>query len=134
VHDRGAEAVEGFHRAYPNLHSVPYELDSFDFDEALDGADLVIVHEWSANALVAQIGAHRARTGTYVLLFYDAHHRSMTHPSSLIAYDLRQFDGVLAFGDSVRNLYLGRAWTSHAWTWHEGADTRVFYPRRRADH
>jgi spore maturation protein CgeB len=129
VHDRGTEAVEAFHRAYPTLRSIPYEIDSLDFDAALDRADLVIVHEWSANELVAQIGAHRARTGGYVLLFHDAHHRSMTHPSSMIAYDLGQFDGVVAFGDSVRNLYLGRAWTSHAWTWHEGADTRVFYPR-----
>src|SRR5262249_10491547 len=62
VHDRGTEAVEAFHRAYPTLHSIRYEIESLDFDAALDRADLVIVHEWSANELVAKIGAHRART------------------------------------------------------------------------
>jgi spore maturation protein CgeB len=31
----------------------------------------------------------------------------------------------------IRDLYLERRWTSRAWTWHEGADTRVFLPLAR---
>jgi spore maturation protein CgeB len=48
----------------------------------------------------------------------------------MAAYDLRHYDGVLAFGDVVRDLYLKRGWASRAWTWHEAADTGIFYPRR----
>ena len=43
-------------------------------------------------------------------------------------YDLRHYDGVLAFGNVLRELYLKRGWTRRAWTWHEAADTRVFRP------
>ena len=43
-------------------------------------------------------------------------------------YDLRHYDGVLAFGAVIRDLYLERGWAQRAWTWHEAADTRVFRP------
>jgi spore maturation protein CgeB len=43
-------------------------------------------------------------------------------------YDLTHYDGVLAFGRVIRNLYLRRGWTRRAWTWHEAADTRMFQP------
>jgi spore maturation protein CgeB len=46
----------------------------------------------------------------------------------MAAYELTHYDGVLAFGKVIRDLYLARGWTSHAWTWHEAADTRVFRP------
>ena len=48
-------------------------------------------------------------------------------------YDLSHYDGVLAYGNVLRDLYLERGWTQHAWTWHEAADTNVFYPRPPAD-
>jgi spore maturation protein CgeB len=44
-------------------------------------------------------------------------------------YDLRYYDGVLAFGQVIRDLYLKEGWIDRAWTWHEAADTRVFYPK-----
>jgi spore maturation protein CgeB len=44
------------------------------------------------------------------------------------AYDLSHYDGVLAFGQVIRDLYLERGWAERAWTWHEAADTRVFRP------
>jgi spore maturation protein CgeB len=47
----------------------------------------------------------------------------------LAAADLDGYDGVLAFGDSVRDLYVARGWSGRAWTWHEAADTRMFFPR-----
>jgi spore maturation protein CgeB len=49
----------------------------------------------------------------------------------MAGYDLRFYDGVLAFGGVLRDLYLNRRWTRRAWTWHEAADTRVFRPRPR---
>jgi spore maturation protein CgeB len=107
---------------------VLYDLAALDFDRVLEGADLVIVHEWNAHELVAAIGEHHRREPGYRLLFHDTHHRSVTDPESMSAYDLRHYDGVLAFGDSIRDLYLERGWATHAWTWHEAADDRVFYP------
>ena len=46
----------------------------------------------------------------------------------MAAYDLTHYDGVLAFGSVIRDLYLREGWTKRAWTWHEAADTRVFRP------
>ena len=127
--DHGSAAIDAFHRAYPRLHSECYDPSSIDLDDALDGADFVLVHEWNDHDLVASVGAHHARDDSYRLLFHDTHHRTVTDPASMSAYDLQHYDGVLAFGDAVRDLYLSRGWTKRAWTWHEAADTRVFYPR-----
>jgi spore maturation protein CgeB len=44
-------------------------------------------------------------------------------------FDLQHYDGVLASGRVVRDLYLWRGWARAAWTWHQAADTRVFRPR-----
>jgi len=77
---------------------------------------------------VRRIGAHRARVGGCRLLFHDTHHRAVTDSKSMAAYDLSHYDGVLAFGGVIRDLYLSRGWASRAWTWHEAADTRVFHP------
>jgi spore maturation protein CgeB len=92
-----------------------------------DGADLVLVHEWNEPSLVAAIGRHRA-AGGYRLLFHDTHHRAVTQPEAMARYDLRHYDGVLAFGTVIRDLYLDRGWAERAWTWHEAADTRTFHP------
>jgi spore maturation protein CgeB len=43
-------------------------------------------------------------------------------------YNLSAYDGVLAFGNVIRDLYLANGWTARAWTWHEAADTRIFRP------
>lgn len=124
----GRDALAGFRAAYPTLSSEPYDEDALDLDRALDGVELVLVHEWTSPWLVARIGAHRARCRSYRLLFHDTHHRSATAPVEMAAYDLRDYDGVLAFGAVVRQLYLDRGWTGAAWTWHEAADVRRFRP------
>ncbi|MDB5947623.1 MAG: a-glycosyltransferase, Glycosyltransferase Family 4-like protein [Ramlibacter sp.] len=127
--EHGREPLAGFARAYPSLHSERYLLDTLDLDQALDGADLVLVHEWSDHGLVKRIGLHRKTSGRYRLLFHDTHHRCMTEPQCMAAYDLQHYDGVLAFGSAIRDLYRQRGWAQRAWTWHEAADTRVFTPR-----
>jgi spore maturation protein CgeB len=47
---------------------------------------------------------------------------------NIARYDLRHFDGVLAYGAIIRDTYLAHGWARQAWTWHEAADTRVFHP------
>jgi spore maturation protein CgeB len=129
LRDHGDEAIEGFRRAYPGLESESCDLESLDLDRVLGNADLALVHEWNPHDLVARIGAVRARHPGCRLLFHDTHHRAVTDAGSMAAYDLRGYDGVLAFGDAIRDLYLERGWAAAAWTWHEAADPRVFYPR-----
>ncbi len=127
--DHGERAVADFKKAYPGLESRFYKLDRLDLDAALDGADLVIVHEWSDHELVQRIGEHRDRSGDYVLLFHDTHHRSVSERESMARYRLEHYDGVLAFGEVIRELYERNGWTRRAFTWHEAADTRIFRPR-----
>lgn len=132
IADHGTAPIERFHAVYPGLVSRMYDLERLDLDEALDGADLVLVHEWNEPELVARIGERRAR-GTFRLLFHDTHHRALTEPDRIGALDLRHYDGVLAFGAVIRDLYLERGWTQRAWVWHEAADTRVFRPLSRTE-
>ena len=108
--DGGAEAAAGFRAAYPNLSSREYDAATLDLDAALADADLVLVHEWNDPALVKRVGEHRAERGGYKLLFHDTHHRAVTDAGGMAAYDLQHYDGVLAFGAVIRDLYLSRGW------------------------
>ncbi len=128
LRDQGPSAITGFHTAYPMLSSTRFDLRGLDLDEALDGADLVLVHEWNSHSLVKVLGRHRARSGSYVLLFHDTHHRTVSDPDAMAAYDLNGYDGVLAFGEVIRQNYLSLGWARRAWTWHEAADTTRFRP------
>lgn len=129
IAEHGTAPVEAFRVVYPRLKSIEYNLETLDLNAALRDVDLAIVHEWNESDLVSRIGEHRRRTGqTYALLFHDTHHRCVTAPEEMKAYDLRHYDGVLAFGRVVRDVYLKRGWTRRAWVWHEAADTRVFRP------
>jgi len=126
--EHGEAAIAGFHAAYPQLNSIQSDLESLDLDQALAEANLVLVHEWSDPKLVQRIGQHRAANGRYRLLFHDTHHRSVTDAESMATYDLTHYDGVLAFGSVIRELYIARGWAARAWTWHEAADTQIFHP------
>ncbi|MDX2162293.1 MAG: glycosyltransferase [bacterium] len=129
IAEGGAGAVDALFAAYPLLKqaSALYPPAAPALEAMLDGADLVIVHEWNDPALVKRIGALRKR-GRFRLLFHDTHHRIVTAPDQLAAVDLSGFDGVLAYGAVIRDLYLKRGWAAQAWTWHEAADTRAFRP------
>ena len=128
LQEKGPGAFEEFAAIYPELHSCFYK--DLDLDTALAGADLVIVHEWTERGLVEALGAHHARRENYVLLFHDTHHRQLTAPESVGRLD--GYDGVLAFGETLRRHYLAHGLARRAWTWHEAADVRMFYPRNRA--
>jgi spore maturation protein CgeB len=126
LRDAGPEAVRDFDRAFPGLRSELYDRE-LDVDAACDGADLVLVHEWNEPWVVAAAGRARERGG-FVALFHDTHHRAVTAPAEMARYDLSSYDGVLAFGAVLAELYLERGWAERAWVWHEAADVELFRP------
>jgi spore maturation protein CgeB len=123
----GSEPLREFRARFPWLKSKTYTIDKLNLDSALDGADFVLVHEWNDPALVRRVGRHRFHTGgQYRLFFHDTHHRAVTAPEQMQQYDLSHYDGVLAYGDLLRDVYRRRNWAWRAWTWHEAADPNVF--------
>ena len=127
VNDYGGEALDAFRSTYPELRSRIYSRAEEGAGEAW-GADLVIVHEWNDPELVAAVGRLRARGGRFTLLFHDTHHRGVSAPEEMRAYDLSAFDGVLAFGGTLASVYERWGWGDRAFVWHEAADTRRFHP------
>lgn len=97
-------------------------------DAALDGADLVLVHERTDPALVRRLGTRRALGASWRLLYHDAHHRAVAAHAATTPHDLAHYDGVLAGGDAVREPYRRAGWGARAWTWHAAADHRLFQP------
>ena len=74
--------------------------------------DLAIVHEWNDHELVQRVGEHRAcAAGSYRLFFHDTHHRAVTAPEEMRGYDLSNYDGVLAYGNVLREIYTARGWS-----------------------
>ena len=136
VADHGRDAVDDVLDAFPWMRPRCYDPRQVRLDALVEGADVVLVHEWNDPELVAALGRRRRAHG-YRLLFHDTHHRAATAPEEMARYDLSRYDAVLAFGAVLRDLYLQRGWTERAYTWHEAADTRVFHPRpgvaRRGD-
>jgi spore maturation protein CgeB len=124
----GPAAVEAFHLAYPQLSSQLYSLETLDLEPVLDAADVVIVHEWNDPVLVKRLGDYRRRA-RFQLLFHDTHHRAVSAPQQMEAFDLSNYDGVLAFGEVLRRIYEEKGWAARAWTWHEAADMRRFHPQ-----
>lgn len=127
LRDHGEAALEAYRNAYPELCSVAYSAIAA-CEAALADADLVIVHEWNDPALVAAVGAMRRRGARFVLLFHDTHHRAVSDPAAIRAFDLDGYDGVLAFGEALAAVYRRWGWGSRVWVWHEAADTRLFHP------
>jgi spore maturation protein CgeB len=126
VLDQGLEVIDEFKKTFPRLIPEVYHKPE-DIVDQLEGADLVIVHEWNDPELVAYLGSMKEEFG-YRLIFHDTHHRSVSAPAEMRQYDLSNYDGVLAFGQVISDLYLRKHWTTKAWTWHEAADTRIFRP------
>jgi spore maturation protein CgeB len=130
IADRGLQIYDDFDRSFPALAGrvqiTPEEPDRLDM--ALDGADVVIIHEWNEPALVAAIGERRSQGGRFILLFHDTHHRMVSDPSAMARYDLSAYDGVLAFGETLSEAYRRHGWGERVFTWHEAADTALFHP------
>jgi spore maturation protein CgeB len=125
--DHGEAGLSAYRAAYPELNSTTFGA-GFDPRAALDGADLVIVHEWNEPALVAEIGRARGQGGRFSLLFHDTHHRAVSDPEAIRAFDLSGYDGVLAFGETLAEVYRRWGWGRRVFVWHEAADTELFRP------
>jgi spore maturation protein CgeB len=127
VRDGGMEPLLEAQALLPGIEISQYGAPP-DLDRALHGADLVIVHEWNPPDLIGSIGRRRAQGAPFTLLFHDTHHRAVTAPDELASFDLDGFDGVLVFGEVLRQIYLRLGWANRAFTWHEAADTRLYRP------
>jgi spore maturation protein CgeB len=127
----GAAALTRFHQCFPELSVTTYGAE-FDHEAAVDDADVVLVHEWTDPALVAQLGRIRRSGGQFMLLFHDTHHRAVSDAGAMADLALREYDAVLAFGEVLRQRYLRLGWGRQAFTWHEAADTRLFHPQPKA--
>ena len=125
--DHGQAGLDAYHAAYPELTSESYVAGA-DVAPLLDGADVVIVHEWNDPALIAAIGRERAAGGAFTLLFHDTHHRAVSAPAEMQAFDLSHYDGILTFGEALSQVYRRWGWSGRVWTWHEAADLRRFHP------
>lgn len=126
--EAGPAALDAWRTAYPTLSSRRYELEVLDLDEILAQAAIVLVHEWNQAELIRRIGRHRRGAGGYLLFFHDTHHRMATDAGAMTDDDLDGYDGVLAFGAVITELYRRRGWGRQAFTWHEAADISLFRP------
>ena len=126
VKDHGEKGAAAFRDAYPELRARTYNRAEEGAAQAW-GADLVMVHEWNDPELVAAVGRLRARGGCFTLLFHDTHHRAVSAPEEMRAYELENYDGVLAFGAALARVYEKWGWGDRVFVWHEAADTRRFH-------
>lgn len=132
ISDGGIEPLQQAQALLPRIDIKQYG-PAPDLDQALHGADVVIVHEWNSPELIGDIGRRRIEGGSFALLFHDTHHRAITAPEELERFDLQGFDGVLAFGEVLRQIYLRLGWANRAFTWHEAADIELYRPHRGID-
>jgi spore maturation protein CgeB len=124
----GPDALAAWRAVYPGLPVTLYDRQGLDVDAALEGADLVLVHEWTDPKLIARLAARRRAGPPHLLLFHDTHHRMVSAPEDIARLDLDGFDGVLAFGEVLCEAYRRHGWGRHVFTWHEAADLHVFRP------
>lgn len=125
--DHGEAGLTPFHHAYPDL-SWRSHAGLPDLSRLVEGADVVVVHEWNEPSLVAALGTMRRNGARFTLLFHDTHHRAVSDPQAIRAFELDGYDGILAFGEALSEVYRGWGWASRVLTWHEAADTRLFRP------
>lgn len=131
IRDGGAATLAEIPGMFPGITVRPYR-SSLDLDTMLDGADIVLVHEWNPPDVIEQIGQVR-RNSAFTLLFHDTHHRAVTARHELARFNLEDFDAVLAFGEVLREIYLAMGWANRAFTWHEAADTTIYHPMPNID-
>ena len=127
LRDHGEAALAPFASCYPDLTASTYR-STADPAALVEDADLVLVHEWNDPALVGALGALRRAGHPALFLFHDTHHRAVSAPGEIDAFDLESYDGVLAFGRTLAEAYEARGWRDRVFVWHEAADVRLFKP------
>lgn len=131
----GLRSLHQFEATYSDLSISPYngaQPNNLPFWRiVLKDRDVVILHEWNPPELAATLLQLRNELG-FRLLFHDTHHRAYSSPGQMRPLRLDRFDGVLAFGDALRQLYQDEFELRRVWTLHEAADTTVFRPHPRS--
>jgi spore maturation protein CgeB len=125
--DHGEAGLASYRERYPELSSRTFDSRT-DLSADVADADVVIVHEWNEPWLVAAIGKLRRAGARFTLLFHDTHHRAVSDPNAIGQFDLDGYDGVLAFGETLAEVYRRWGWGDRVHVWHEAADTRLFRP------
>lgn len=132
--DHGIGPVVDAARAFPRIAVRSYDAAAFargeGVDEAVAGADVVIVHEWNDPDVANRVPEAARRAGAAVL-FHDTHHRPWSDPRSIARFALDRFDGVIAFGEMLRRIYELTFGVARTWTLHEAADHHHFRPLDR---
>jgi spore maturation protein CgeB len=129
LRDGGEGAILEAARLLPGVDVRSYLERSLNLEEAVDDADVVIVHEWNEDWLIEGLAALRGQGGMFRLLFHDTHHRAVTAPEQISPEHLAGFDGALVFGEALRQVYIERNLADRVFTWHEAADTALFQPK-----
>ena len=127
-------AIQDFRRHYPELRPEFYpcarrwpEIAEDWLSRRLRETAVVLLHEWNEPELGEVLARLRRRMG-FQLFLLDTHHRGYSQPEAIARFPLREFDAVLAFGESLRQLYLTRFGVCRAYCFHEAADETVFRP------
>jgi spore maturation protein CgeB len=125
--ERGRASLAQFSATYPELTIREHAGDREVLADALKNSDVAIVHEWNSPELVQSL-LDAAKRADCRMLFHDTHHRASSSPEQICRMQIRAFDGVLAFGEALRRIYVDQFHVRRAWTFHEAADTTVFFP------
>lgn len=131
VDRHGNGPLRDFERRFPELRSRVYDPATLDAARVLDGADVVVVHEWTHPDVVRAVADRRGRGP--LLLFHDTHHRVSRVPEAAARAGIDRYDAVLAFGRSLAERYRAQGIARRIHVWHEGADTRRFRPLPAAE-
>ena len=125
----GERSLADFARVYGDLNLETYaQTDGLElWRERLRGCEVAVLHEWNPPELGRVLLQLRDELG-FMLLFHDTHHRASSSPEQMERFRLAEFDGVLAFGQALSDLYRERYGLTRVWTLHEAADTSVFKP------
>ena len=126
--ERGQRSLQQFHQTYPDIAVQTHSGDASELRSALAGFDVGIVHEWHSPKTIEALLTLRNSLGLR-MLFHDTHHRASSSPEQIRLLQVERFDGVLAFGEALRQIYLSEFKLRNVWTLHEAADTSVFFPR-----
>lgn len=107
--------------------ACPLVLSDIPTFRELWGGAALFVDPRDPPALAAALGQIR-RHAHFTLLFHDTHHRAVSDPAAIDGFDLTDYDGVLAFGETLAAVYRRCGWGARAFVWHEAADTTLFHP------
>lgn len=132
IEHEGLHSLHQFARTYPDISISTYNgaepAQLWYWRNALRGREIVILHEWNPPELAQTLLQLRDELG-FRLLFHDTHHRASSSPDQMRLFGIDRFDGVLAFGKALQDIYRERFGIPRVWVLHEAADTSVFHPQ-----